>query len=95
MLKSRAHELQTAMAAALTVMRLPTSLQSRVQLFNQYIELQYDRSALEVLYSLSSQPLRHEIRIYQYAPLLENAEFFQKLTARGVGEIFRKKSKRK
>lgn len=44
--------LQAALVGAMTIIDLPSSLQQRVHTYNQFLELQFDKSSLEVLFSM-------------------------------------------
>ena len=84
LLEFRAHQLQAVLMEAFEILSLPRHLRTRVHRYNQFLEIQYDKAALDVLYSTSSEALAIEIKIYLFAPLIENAEFFRVLAPRSV-----------
>ncbi|CAD7932981.1 unnamed protein product [Amoebophrya sp. A25] len=86
-LKSKTMEQQAAINAAMTQIKLPENLHKRINMYHQFLEIQHDKQACDLLYNTSSKALALEIKICLFAQLIEKAPFFRDLHPSGVGEI--------
>ncbi|CAD7937067.1 unnamed protein product [Amoebophrya sp. A120] len=86
-LKSKTLEQQAAINAAMTQIKLPPNLHKRINMYHQFLEVQHDKQACDLLYNTSSKALVLEIKICLFASLIEKAPFFRDLHPAGVAEI--------
>ena len=56
-LKSKTLEQQACVNAAMTQINLPDNLKKRINMFHQFLEIQHDKQACELLYGSSSNAL--------------------------------------
>eukprot|EP00392_Amoebophrya_sp_AT5.2_P011037 g11112.t1 len=86
-LKSKTLEQQAAINAAMSQINLPENLHRRINMYHQFLEIQHDKQACDLLYTTSSKALVLEIKICLFAALIEKAPFFRDLHPSGVAEI--------